>query len=341
MSKKKIIQSLLFLLIGLGLFGYAYKDLNLSDIGVALHDLKYGWIVLSFLLGLFSHWIRAIRWQMLIEPMGHKASALNLFLSVLVMYFTNLIIPRGGEIARCGVITRYERVPFPKLVGTVFTERVTDMLAFCILFLVIFLWQFPSINQLFASSEVTMDFDGMKTKLLWGGIGLVLLILLFFLFRWLGVFKSLHEAILQVKQDFTTGVLSILNLKRKGLFIFYTFLIFFLWLLMLYVVFFAYAPTEKLSFRIAVFTYVMGSFAYLLPIQAGIGVWHLIVIQCLYLFGIDKESGMIFALVAHTFTNLIYLLFGTVSIVLLPILNNSGKENDMILEPVVNEDNQV
>jgi hypothetical protein len=87
--------------------------------------------------------------------------------------------------------------------------------------------------------------------------------------------------------------------------------------------FFAYPPTDRLSFMAAVLTYTFGTLAYLLPIQAGIGTWHFIVINCLFFYGIDKESGMIFALIAHSFTTLIFLILGPIALALLPLVNNA------------------
>jgi len=330
MKRKKIIQSLIFLLIGISLFWYAYRDLDFDQIGEAIKELKYGWIFLSFVFGLISHFIRAIRWKMLIAPMGYQPKTKNLFLSVLVLYFTNLIIPRGGEIARCGVITKYEKIPFTKLIGTVFVERLTDLIAFFIIFLVILFWQFSYIQHLLTSTDIIMDFSGLKTKLIFAVVATILIVSLYFLLNKFGFFNSMRTKINKIKHDFIEGIRSIIHLKGKWIYIFYTFLIFLMWLLMLYVVFFAYAPTDKLSFSVAIFTYAVGIFAYLLPIQAGIGVWHLIVIQCLSLFGINKESGMIFALIAHTFTNVIYLLFGAIGLVLLPIVNSTEEESSFV-----------
>jgi hypothetical protein len=96
---------------------------------------------------------------------------------------------------------------------------------------------------------------------------------------------------------------------------------------MLYVVFFAYEPTSHLSFWMAVITFAISSFAFILPIQAGIGAWHFLVIQSLFLFGIDKDTGAVFALISHTFTNLIFLAVGTLAFILLPIINNKEEES--------------
>jgi hypothetical protein len=139
------------------------------------------------------------------------------------------------------------------------------------------------------------------------------------------IFNKIYLKLKTLKGEFIEGISVIMHMKKKIKFIVYTFAIFLLWLLMLYVVFFAYPPTDKLSFIVALLTYALGTLAYLLPIQAGIGAWHFIVINCLFFYGIDKESGMIFALVAHTFTNLIYLIFGPIAMAFLPVLNNTNE----------------
>ena len=134
MKKRKIIQSGIFFVIGAALFWYVYKDLDVSEIRSELGDLTYGWIFLSLVFNMLSQLTRAFRWKKLIASMNYKPGKLNLFLSVMVLAFTNLVIPRGGEIARCGVITKYDKVPFTKLVGTVFIERITDFAALIFLF---------------------------------------------------------------------------------------------------------------------------------------------------------------------------------------------------------------
>jgi hypothetical protein len=125
--------------------------------------------------------------------------------------------------------------------------------------------------------------------------------------------------------QFSEGMRTIMQIRgyrKKWLFVLYTLLIITLWLLMLYVVFFAYAPTSGLTLRAAVITFTISSFAFILPIQAGFGAWHFIVIQCLLLFGVGVEQASVFALVAHTFTNLVFLVAGTLAFVLLPVVNH-------------------
>jgi hypothetical protein len=90
---------------------------------------------------------------------------------------------------------------------------------------------------------------------------------------------------------------------------------------MLYAVFIAYPPTSHLSIGAGMFTFLMGGLAMLAPVQGGIGAWHYMIIKSLFLYGIAEENGKIFALVAHSSINLIYLFIGFAALILLPVLN--------------------
>ncbi|MDK2977338.1 MAG: glycosyltransferase 2 family protein [Bacteroidales bacterium] len=323
MKKRKLIQSGVFLVIGVTLFWYVYKDIDVSKIKSELGNLTYGWIILSLVFNLLSQLTRALRWKKLIVSMDYHPGNLNLFLSVLVMAFTNLVIPRGGEIARCGVITKYDKVPFTKLVGTVFIERITDFAALIFLFLVLIAWQFPVLKELFQSANINITYSNYHSKIIIYSLVILFVFVFIFVLYKLNVFKKFRKRIHKIKTDFIEGFKTIASIKGKGVYIFQTFLIYFFWLMMLYVMFFAYGPTEELTLGNAAFAFAVSTFAFILPIQAGIGAWHYVVIQCLLLFGISSVDGMVFALLSHTCTNLVYLLFGAIALIILPMVNKN------------------
>ena len=324
MNNKKFITATTFFIIGVGLFWYVYQDINIQTIKDALKELNYSWILLSLILGLLSTLVRALRWKILIESIGYKPKTINLFLSIQVLYFINLVIPRGGELARCGMIGKYEKIPFAKLLGTVFIERLSDFIAFIIIFIGVFFLQLPLIKEIFSILKISPS--SFKSKILIFGLIVILLMLLYWIFKKIGLLNKFQNKINKTKEEITDGIKSVMMIENKWTYIFLTFLIFFLWLMMLYIVFFAYPPTYNMPLSAAVFTYTIGTFAFLLPIQAGIGVWHFLVSECLYLFGLNKEAGKMFALVAHTFTNLIYLLFGTLGFIIIPLINNKTSD---------------
>lgn len=331
MNNNKLATGTLFFITGVGLFWYVYQDVNFQSIKVVIKELKYSWIYLSIMLGLLSSYIRALRWKILINSLGYKPKILNLFLSVQILYFINLVIPRGGEIARCGILAKYEKIPFTKLVGTVFIERLTDFFAFIIIFSVLFFLQLSLVREIFSTLKISPA--GIQTKILIFTVVVILFLLCWWIIKKTGLPDKFQNKINKIKEEITDGLKSVMTMEKKWTYIFLTFLIFLLWQLMFYVVFFAYSPTCKLTLSASIFADIIGTFAFLLPIQAGIGVWHFLVSECLYLFGLNKEAGKMFALVAHTFTNLIYLIFGTLGFILFPLINNENPANISCQDP--------
>ncbi|MBC8006382.1 MAG: flippase-like domain-containing protein, partial [Verrucomicrobia bacterium] len=139
----KTLKFLSFFLLGIFIFWMVYKDQDINRIkSVLSNEVNYFWIIVSIFLGFLSHISRTIRWNLMIEPLGHKPRTLNTLLAVMVGYLMNLALPRMGEISRCGVLARYEKIQFTKLIGTVVLERLIDMLVLLLLLLIVVITQF-------------------------------------------------------------------------------------------------------------------------------------------------------------------------------------------------------
>ncbi|NBC83508.1 MAG: flippase-like domain-containing protein [Bacteroidetes bacterium] len=324
-GRKKTIQSVLFLIAGILLFWYVYKDVKIAEIKKHISELTFGWIYLSLGLNLISLFLRSLRWNMLITPLGYNPSRKNLFLAMLVLSFTNLVIPRGGELARGAVITKYEKIPFVKLFGTVVIERIIDLLVLILLFATVLIWQYPYFQELLQSPAIEFKFPNLQSKIITIIIAVVVLAIIFFVLQRTGVIRRFRDRIRKIKVDLLEGLRVFSKVHRKGWYIILSVIVYWVWLFMLYVIFFAFEPTSQLPVGAAIFTFAASTFAFVLPVQAGMGAWHFMVVQCLLLFGIDKDTGLVFALIAHTFTNLIYLVFGGIGFVLLPVLNKTEK----------------
>jgi uncharacterized protein (TIRG00374 family) len=330
---KRILNILKYvLLFGIGVFIFwkIYKG-EWGKVGDALKNLNYFWIGVSIVLSILSQISRAIRWNMLIRPLGYNPRLGNTFLSVLVLYLVNLIVPRGGEVARCIVLSKSEKIPFTKLVGTVFIERLADLMTLTTLSIIVFISQIRILVKLYNSiQEVQSGLSKLFTlKALI--IGILLIILLFaglFLFRAIVKKNSNKESsfvikLRELKNNVIEGIKSIAKLKNKWNFIGHSLLIFILWLFMLYVIFLAFEPTRHLSLWTGIVTFLIGGVAMILPISGGIGIWHLAVSYTLVLYGISIEDGEIFALIAHTTTNMIYIILGLIAYIWLFTLTGS------------------
>lgn len=332
------IKYLGFFSIGVLIFWLLYRKIDWKELVGAVKGLKYYWIVLSIFFGLMSQVSRSLRWKMLIKPMGYNPKLSNTFLSVLVLYFVNLIIPRAGEVARCTVLNRTDKIPFTKLIGTVFVERLADTIMLFFLAIMIFAMNFSIVIEFFrqhpAIAANLQKFTSVKYLII------ITAVIIFIVFCLIALKKNLKKS--KKKGKWVTiwgqlidGIKSITSMEKKWLFIGHTVFIFLMWLVMLYVVFLAYEPTQHLSIRSGMVVFLMGGLAMLAPIQGGIGPWHFMVVETLLLYGIAREQGLIFALVAHTSTNLIYIVFGGVA--LLIILAKYGSA--LKLRPATSDDN--
>ncbi len=318
----KILQFLVFLLIGMGLFWLIYKDQDVSRIASVLkNDVQYSWIWLSLLLGLLSHVSRAMRWSLMIEPLGRKPRLLNVFLSVMVGYLMNLVVPRMGEISRCGVLSRYERVSFTRLVGTVVTERIIDILLLLLLTLLAVITQFGQILSFLKNNpEITEKLSSLAFSLRVLS-GLAVLAGVVFIFRKRIARSMLYSRIRSFIQQFGEGLKTIGNMRDKWAFIAHTAFIWLMYYLMLYVAFFAFGFTSHLSVWAGLTTFILGSYGMVAPVQGGIGAWHFMVIQSLFVYGIAKSDGAVFAFLAHSTMTAMYIVAGLISLLILPFMN--------------------
>jgi uncharacterized protein (TIRG00374 family) len=326
--KKKIfniLKYLLFFAVGVFIFWFIYRKQDPKQILGAFKEVNYFWIFLSLVFSVLSIVSRAIRWQLLISSIGHKTRFINVFLSCYVLYLVNLFVPRAGEVARCALVSGTDRVPFAKLVGTMIVERLADFVMLVILAILIFAWNISTI-KLFFSAHPDMthkleSFLSLRNIIIIVVLGILFLAGLVYLWKKRRARADKKESLWAKLKE---GIYSIAQLENKWVFIGHTAFIFLMWLGMLYVVFLAYGPTSHLSIKVGMVTFLMGGLAMLAPIQGGIGPWHFMVYQTLFIYGIPIEQGKIFAFIAHTTTNLVYILLGAIALVIL-FLINSGK----------------
>lgn len=323
--KKKLLKFLkfsLFFAIGVLIFWLIYKDQDMDRIkNILKNDVNYLWIWISFIFGLFSHISRSIRWNLMIKPLGHNPRLLNTFLSVMVGYLMNLVLPRMGEISRCGVLSKYEKIPFTKLVGTVVTERIIDVIMLLLLLVIVIVTQFGQFLKFLSNNpEIQEKVTGMiSSPYLY--IGIVAFFIFVYIyrktFRKSAIFKKIETTLAQFKE----GLISVKNMKHKGAFIFHSIFIWTMYYLMLYVVFFSFDFTSLLSPFAGLTTFVFASFGMVAPVQGGIGAWHFMAKEALSLYGVANENGIIFALLVHATMTAMLIFVGVISVFMLPFSN--------------------
>ncbi len=305
------------------MFWLVYRNQDFTRIFNTLkNDVNYAWVGLSLFLGLLSHISRTLRWKIALEPLGENPKTSNTFITVMAAYFMNLLLPRMGEFVRCGLLSKYEKIPFPKLFGTVITERIIDVIMLLVLLLLVTILEFDVLvsfsNQ---NPEVLQNAVSIiKSPILWGLLLLMVLLLVFYIKR---SKKNGKNKIEQIFNDFIEGIRSILSMKRYKEYIAHSIFIWLMYFLMLYCVFFSLKFTSHLGPIAGLTTFTMGTLAMLAPVQAGIGAWHFMVEKALLLYGVESADGKIFALLAHTSTNTLIIIVGVICIIILPIINRN------------------
>lgn len=278
-----------------------------------IKNADHFWVGLSLVLGLASHLLRAYRWKYLLEPLGHGPKLPNRIMAVMVGYVANLGIPRSGEVLRAGTLTTYEKVPFDKGFGTVISERISDL---CMLLLIV------GITLLIQTDDLLTWFDANDVNPLLPIAALLLLMACGVLFIKL-LRRSSNRFLVKIR-EFAVGIFdgmkSILNMKHKRQFIFQTFLIWGLYLVMFYIVKFAVPATEGLSVGAMLVAFVVGSFAITLT-NGGLGVYPVAMGAVLMLYGIDQQSGEAFGWIVWGSQTLLNLVVGGLSFLLLPVYN--------------------
>ena len=318
----KIIKFLAFFAIGAFIFWLIYKDQDIERIkSVLKNDVNYFWIFISLFIGLISHISRTIRWGLMIEPISHKPRFINTFLAVMVGYLMNMVIPRMGELSRCGVLSRYEKVSFTKLLGTVVAERAVDMVSLLVLLMIVIFTQFGHmLSFLGENPEIETKLVALFTSPILI-VGLASLFILVYIFRKTLQHTLFYEKVFTILMNLKEGFISVWSINKKGWFIFHSVAIWLLYYLMLYAIFFAFDFTSHLGLIAGLTTFVFASFGMVAPVQGGIGAWHFMAIEALALYGVAKANGVIFAFVAHGSMTGMIIVIGIISVLILPFIN--------------------
>jgi uncharacterized protein (TIRG00374 family) len=332
---KNIIRFTVFLGIGIFFIWIFLRNLSADqkqEILNSMANANYWWIALAIPLGILSHYLRALRWKMLIETMGYKPRNSNMFFAVMVGYFANLALPRLGEVSRCTILTKYEKVPFQKSFGTVITERVLDMMMFFFLFFLNLFLQAERLSgyideniykPLQSKLNLSYDLSGAFTIIMISFI--VVFGIVFLVFGKKITANKYYKKIKLMALGFIEGMKSLTKVRNIWLFLFFTFAIWALYLLMAYVVFFSIPASSGLGLDGGLAVLVFGSIG-IMVVQGGIGIYPAIVAETLFLYGVASEQGYALGWLIWTSQNVTIVLVGIISLILLPILNNRKNE---------------
>lgn len=303
-------------------------DKSWEDCKTAMKSARYLLLIPVFLIMLLSHISRAIRWKILMAPLGYFPRFINTFCAVMVGYLANLAFPRLGEVLKCTILGKYEKVPPDKLIGTILVERAVDVVSLIIVFIIALISQADiigayakqTINDKFLTG--TKEYFLIKFLILFAVI-ISIYFLLKFLFRRFG-----HTVLINKIRNIITGIgigLSTIKiLKNKWAFIFHSVLIWSCYAAGTYIGFFAIKETSMLPFAAAFPVLAFASIGMILT-PGGIGAYPLFIMQVMALYNIEEGFGFANGTIQWAAQFMIILLVGFISLLILPIYNKKNK----------------
>lgn len=291
-----VLKYLFFLGLGFFLIWWQFDKMTAeqrTQFGYSLQFANYWLLIPVVLMAILSHISRAIRWKILMEPMGYKPSTANTFYAVMTGYLANTFVPRAGEIIKCTLLARYEKIPANKLIGTIIVERVFDFICYLIFILITILIQVDYVSN-FVKEKLSQITSTQEAFPLWGKVlAFAILVLLLILFvKWMFKRFAHHRHIKTIKGfhiGFKEGLTAIARLKKKSWFIFHTLFIWVMYLLQIYIGFSALAPTEHLGIAEACSVLSLATLGMIVS-PGGIGAFPLAVQEVLLIYNVDNVS---------------------------------------------------
>lgn len=288
-------------------------------------SVNYFWIFLVLLSFTISNVSRAIRWNMLIRPLGYQPRFINSFFATVIGYFANLGFPRLGEVLRPATMAQYEKIPLEKLVGTVVVDRIIDVISILIVSGLAFLLAFDTIwDFLNEYADFEDKFGGLWNLALIGFGGLAAMALLFYFLRKQIMATKIYAKIVDLARGFWQGIQTVRQLDRPWLFLFHSVNIWFMYFMMTYLCFFAFAPTAHLSAVAGLVVFVLGGWGVVIPSPGGMGTYHFLAQTGLMMYGVSGDDGFSWANIAFFSINLgCNVLIGLIALIALPIVNRN------------------
>lgn len=306
-----ILKTLLPFVLGIGILWWMYRGTDWRDfMHCVSHEMHWGWMALSLLFGVLPQLFRAWRWRMALKPLGEQPRARVCADAIFLSYASSLVVPRIGEVARCGTLKKYDGVSFSKSLGTVLTERLVDSVMVILLTAVAVLSQLPVLLQFLRTTGMSLD----QVLGRFTGTGYVVTALCavavlgfgYYLFKNLSFFSKSRE----IARNIWTGIRSLRDVKNLPLYLFYSLGIWVGYFLHFYIAFFCFDFTCGINPVAAFLIFCVGTFAVLVPTPNGAGPWHFAVKTMLILYGVAEPQAILFALVVHTIQTMEVVLLG-------------------------------
>ena len=315
MSKKlkSYIKILLPISIGIFCIFFSFRNISFTDFTKYFFEINYLWVFVGIFLGALSHISRSYRWKYLIEPLGYKLGFINSVLAVFSAYLINYTIPRAGDIARATMISKYEKIPLDKTLGTIVAERAVDVICILTIIATGLIFEFNRISEKLIS---LIENTEISVIIIYTG---VIILILFVSNRVLRKSKY-YKSILNFFSGIIEGLTIIFKMKKRVPFILHSIFIWLMYILMFWATSMAFFELHEVAFYQFMISFTLAAISIMLS-NGGIGIYPLAVEESLGWYGVQSTTGLAFGWVSWLSQTMMVIIFGGLSLFILPFIN--------------------
>ena len=315
MSKKlkSYIKILLPISIGIFCIFFSFRNISFTDFTKYFYEINYLWVFVGIFLGALSHISRSYRWKYLIEPLGYKLGFINSVLAVFSAYLINYTIPRAGDVARATMISKYEKIPLDKTLGTIVAERAVDVICILTIIATGLIFEFNRI-----SDKLISLIENTEISVIIIYVGVIILIL--FVSNRVLKKSKYYKSILNFFSGIIEGLTIIFKMEKRVPFILHSIFIWLMYILMFWATSMAFFELHEVAFYQFMISFTLAAISIMLS-NGGIGIYPLAVEESLGWYGVQSTTGLAFGWVSWLSQTMMVIIFGGLSLFILPFIN--------------------
>lgn len=311
---KKILNYTVWAAVAVVLLYFSFRGVDWKNFWNVLSNCRWSFVALAMLAGVCSFFVRAMRWRLLLVSEDPDTKLLDCYDGFTIGRLCDFAVPHIGEFVRCGYVLS-PRLTYDKALGTVVLERVWDILMLVLLTVLLLVFKWTEFGSFFVDKIVSPVSGRLDVNLWW--LAFVLIAASAAIIWAVIALRSKSRVCSKICGFFKgiwQGAATCLKMRRKGLFLLLTVLLWFLFLLMSWFIIKALPSDFGLTIIDAMFIMLVGSIAGIVPVPGGFGAFHYLVALALQtIYGIPFETGIIFATLSHESQAVTMILCGLLS----------------------------
>ena len=312
---KNYLKILLPISIGIFCIYFSFRNINFSDFTQYFFEINYAWVAIGIILGALSHISRSYRWKFLVNPLGYKLGFINSVLAVFSAYLINYTIPRAGDLARATMISKYEKIPLEKTLGTIVAERAVDVICIIIIICIGLIIEFQRISEKLISLSQDTEISAIL-------IYFAAFVLILFTLNWILKKSKYYKSITNFFSGIIEGLTVIFKMKKRNLFIIHSVFIWLMYVLMFWATSKAFVELYDVTFFQLMISFTLAALSIMFS-NGGIGIYPLAVEESLGWYGIQSTTGLAFGWVSWLSQTMMVVIFGGLSLFVLPFINRN------------------